>query len=239
MDRSTSRWPDSVDPEDVRQASARGFLSALTPTELERLIGYGRGQRFRAGTILFGEGDRSHRVLVLLSGKVKISSYTEDGGEVVLGIRTPGDLLGEVAAIDGKPHSASVGALDALTAIAVSGDDFRTFLKEAPGAALALLEMELGRLRDADRKRIEYGAFDSVGRVASRLLELAERFGQPCDDGVRITLPLTQQELAGWVGCSREAVSKALHALRDRRLIETQRRAVTVLDLEGLRLRAV
>ena len=158
---------------------------------------------------------------------------------MVLGIRTPGDLLGEVAAIDGKPHSATVGALDPLTAIAVGGDDFRAFLTESPNAALALLEMELGRLRDADRKRIEYGAYDSVGRVASRLLELAERFGRPSNGGVSISLPLSQQELAGWVGCSREAVSKALHSLRDRHLIQTQRRAITVLDMEGLRLRAV
>jgi CRP-like cAMP-binding protein len=239
VDQPTARSPSSIDLEDIRRAAGRGFLSALSPAELERLLGYGREQRFRAGSILFGEGDRSNRILVLISGKVKISSYTADGGEVILGIRTPGDLLGEVAAIDGKPHSATVGALDPLTAFAISGDDFRAFLSETPSAALALLEMELGHLRDADRKRIEYGAFDSVGRVASRLLELAERFGQPSDGGVRISLPLSQQELAGWVGCSREAVSKALHALRDRRLIETQRRAVTVLDIEGLRLRAI
>jgi CRP/FNR family transcriptional regulator, cyclic AMP receptor protein len=237
-DQPTTRFPDSFDPEDLRRASTRGFLSALTGLQRDRLIHHGRRQRYRAGAILFAEGDRSERVLLLISGKVKISSYTEDGNEVVLAIRVSGDLLGEVAAIDGKPHSATVGALEPLETLVMGTDDFRAFLTETPGAAVAMLEMEIGRLRDADRKRIEFGAFDSVGRVASRLLELAERFGEPDDDGIRITLPLSQQELAGWVGCSREAVSKALSSLRQRRLIETRRRAVTVLDLPGLRLRA-
>jgi CRP-like cAMP-binding protein len=95
------------------------------------------------------------------------------------------------------------------------------------------------RLRDADEKRVEFAAYDSVGRVARRLVEMAGRFGDPEGLGVRITLPLTQEELAGWTGSSREAVSKALQALRDRGLIETKRRAVTVLDLEGLTRRAI
>ena len=68
----------------------------------------------------------------------------------------------------------------------------------------------IGRLRDADRKRIEFGAYDTTGRVAARLVELAERFGEPTEDGLRIGLPFSQDELAGWTGASREAVSKAL-----------------------------
>ena len=68
----------------------------------------------------------------------------------------------------------------------------------------------IGRLRDADRKRIEFGAHDTIGRVAARLVEMAERFGQPTPDGLKIALPFSQDELAGWIGASREAVSKAL-----------------------------
>ena len=103
---------------------------------------------------------------------------------------------------------------------------------------MALLRLVTSRLRDADRKRVEFGAFDIAARVAGRLVELADRFGEPVPDGVRIPVPLSQDELAGWVGASREAVAKALRVLRDRGLLTTGRRTMTVLDLDGLRRRA-
>ncbi|MGH9197897.1 MAG: Crp/Fnr family transcriptional regulator, partial [Acidimicrobiia bacterium] len=101
-----------------------------------------------------------------------------------------------------------------------------------------ILEMQSRRLRYASRQQIEFGAFDSTGRVARRLIELAERFGEDVGGGIKINLSLSQQELAGWTGSSREAVSKALQSLRSRDLIETHRRGITILDMEGLRKRA-
>lgn len=95
------------------------------------------------------------------------------------------------------------------------------------------------RLRDADRKRGEFTAQDSMGRVAARIVELAERFGESSETGVHIDLPISQEELAGWTGCSREAVSKALQAMRGLGWIETQRRSITALDIEALRRRAL
>ena len=116
--------------------------------------------------------------------------------------------------------------------------DFRAFLQRHPRVALLLLEMLSWRLRDADRKRVEYAAFDSVGRVASRLVELAGEHGVTKGGGVEITLPLSQEELAGWTGSSREAVSKALHTLRELGWVKTDRRRITVLDIEALRRRS-
>src|SRR5207342_283186 len=115
---------------------------------------------------------------------------------------------------------------------------FADYLRSHGDAAIALLQLVTARLRDADRKRVESAAYDIPGRVARRLLELAERFGEPDGQGVRIGVALSQDELAGWVGASREAVAKALRVLRDRGFVTTGRRTMTVLDLEGLRKRA-
>jgi CRP-like cAMP-binding protein len=120
----------------------------------------------------------------------------------------------------------------------MTADDFKTFLSDNPRVGLLLLQMLSRRLRDADRKRIEFGAFDTIGRVARRLVELADDYGEATDEGVRISLPLTQQDLAGWTGSSREAVSKALQTLRSRGWIATHRKGITVLDLEAVRRRA-
>lgn len=197
----------------------------------------GRRQHLRQGMILFTEGDASNRVILLVSGRVKVSSYSDDGHETVLGFRGAGDVLGELAAIDGKDHLATVTVVEDGEARVIPGERFVAALAEQPGLALVLLRSIVGRLRDADRKRAEFTALDVVGRVAHRLVELAERYGEPAEDGIRITLLISQRELAGWVGSSREAVNKALRQLEHRRLIAADRRHLVVLDLDGLRRR--
>lgn len=212
------------------------FLSLLNEAEIEDLRRSGRPRRWERGATVFTEGDVSDWALVLTSGRVKVSSHTANGTEVVLAVRGPGALLGDMSAIDGEPRSATVTTLEPVEGIVLR--DFAGFLREHGRIAVLLLKLVTARLRDADRKRIEYGAFDTTGRVATRLVELAERYGEPVNGGVRVALPLSQDELAGWTGASREAVSKALRALRDRGLIETGRRRVIIYDLDGLRRRA-
>jgi CRP-like cAMP-binding protein len=125
-----------------------------------------------------------------------------------------------------------------VEALAISASSFRDFLRTHPDAALAVLELITTRLRDADRKRAEFGSMDATGRVAARLVELADQHGQPTGSGVRIDLALSQEDLASWVGASREAVSRALRLFRERGWIATRRRGITVLDQDALRSRS-
>lgn len=188
--------------------------------------------------MLFVEGDASDRVFILLGGRVRVFRTDEEGREALLAIRGPGDLLGELAAVDGYPRSASAVALEPGEVAVVSGADFRDALDTIPGLAHILLGTVVGRLRDADRKRAEFGAADATRRVARRLVELAERYGEDDGDAVIISLAITQEDLAGWTGASREAVSRALRDLRKAGLVETARRSVRVLDIGALRMRA-
>jgi CRP-like cAMP-binding protein len=177
--------------------------------------------------------------MLLTKGRVKIASTSEEGRESVLAFRGPGEVLGELSAIDGQPRSAGVTAVDPVEALVVPTADFRAFLERSPAAALWILTRLIARLREADRKRAEFGASDTIGRVAARLVELASDYGreQP-GGGVLIDLPITQEELASWVGSSREGVNKALHTLRGLGWVDTERRAITVLDMDALRQRA-
>lgn len=211
------------------------FHDGLRPDELAGLRQRGTVQRFRRGAVLFQEGDQADRVLVIEHGRVKIVSVTLDGREVVLAIRGPGDLLGELAAVDGQPRSAAAVAMEDMEALVVPAARFAAFLEEHPAVTYRLLKTVVERLRDADRKRVEFGAHDAIGRVAQRLVELAERYGESAGNGIRIDLPLTQEELAGFTGSSREAVSRALRMLRTAGLVETHRMRITVTDLDGLR----
>jgi CRP/FNR family cyclic AMP-dependent transcriptional regulator len=216
----------------------RGFLGALEESAADALKAQGVHRRYPRGTALFHERQEADRVLVVLTGTVKLSAVSEDGREFVLALRGPGDLLGELGALDGMPRSASAIAVDDVEALAMSVADFRAFLEQHPRAALVILEMLATRLRDADRKRVEFAAQDSMSRVAARIVELSERFGEERDGAIRIDLPISQEELAGWTGCSRDSVVKALQAMRGLGWIDTERRRITVHDLDALRRRA-
>jgi CRP-like cAMP-binding protein len=195
-----------------------------------------RPQRLRPGAVLFSEGDVSNKVILVAAGRLRLSSYGEDGRETVLGYRGPGDILGEFTAIDGEPHLATVTATESTEVLALPADAFVAGLEAHPELALGLLRAVVARLRDSDRKRIESGALNTVARVARRLVELAERDGETSSQGVMVTI--TQAELAGWAGCSREAANKALSRLSDRGLVVLGRGHLTVIDLDGLRARA-
>ncbi|MGH3899078.1 MAG: Crp/Fnr family transcriptional regulator [Pseudonocardiaceae bacterium] len=216
----------------------REFGAELTEQEWADLVRHGRRRRLPAGAPLFVEGTHSDAVVILISGRVKVFTSAEDGTEVVLEVRGPGAILGELTAIDGQPRSASVRSLEPVDFLTVRFREFTAFLHAYPQIMWLLLRILTDRLRNADRRISEFGVYDILNRVARRLVELVDRFGEPTESGIKIALPLTQEELASWVGASREAVTKAFRTLRADGYVRTQRRTVTVIDIEGLRRRA-
>ncbi|RDI69029.1 Crp-like helix-turn-helix protein [Nocardia pseudobrasiliensis] len=156
----------------------------------------------------------------------------------MLGIRGPGDLLGELSAIDAGMRSATITAISPVVATTLQGSAFRALLISDGALTFELLRTVVTRLREADRQRLDYGAYTVTERLARLLLEYARRYGRPEADRVVIDLPLTQTELANAANASREAVAKAFKYLRAIGAIRTARRRVELLrpDLlaEGL-----
>jgi CRP/FNR family cyclic AMP-dependent transcriptional regulator len=156
----------------------------------------------------------------------------------VLGFHGPGDVLGELSFVHAEPRSSNVIAIEPVEAAAIAAVDFRDFLARFPRAALALFD-EIGRrFRDANRAQVQFAALDTVGRVAARLAELCAHYGYPTKEGVEIRLPVTQQDLGGWIGASRAGVDAALKTMRGLGWIRTERKRITVLDLAALSARA-
>ena len=211
-----------------------GFLSELAPDERRELEALGSVRRYPRGEVLFHQGDDAGAVLVLLSGHVK-ASMLNDGREVILAFPGPGELLGELSAVDGEPRSGTVRAIDDIEALVIPGSAFRAFIDRHPRIGLVLLRSVAARLRASDRQRVDYAINDVVVRVAGRLVELCDRFGAQDGAGIDIGLPITQDELAAWAGASREAVAKAMALLRALGWVQTERRRILVLDLPALR----
>jgi CRP/FNR family cyclic AMP-dependent transcriptional regulator len=212
------------------------FGDALDADGRARFAVLGRQRRYASGTTLFLEGDHGTTVLVIWSGRVKVRKETADGHEMVLALRGPGALVGELAALDDgvARRSATLVALTPVVVQVIPNDDFIAFLEQHPRALLALTRIIIGRLHDADRRRVEFGAYDTLGRVARVLAELLVTSGRAADGEVILEPSLSQHELAGLVGASRESVVRALGELRRRGLISTGRRQLVVRDVAGL-----
>jgi CRP/FNR family cyclic AMP-dependent transcriptional regulator len=198
----------------------------------------GRVVSFACTAVLMYEDEPADRVIVLLDGRVKVTRAGPDGQEQLVSIRGPGDILGELSMIDGAGVVGSAIALEPVRALVVGAAAFRRHLTATPAIALVLLEVLAHRLRDEVLKRGQCSASDSIARIAARLVELAERYGESSAHGTVIGLPLSQEELGAWAGASHAGVAKALQVLRELGWIVTERRRITVRDLDALRARA-
>lgn len=189
-------------------------------------------RRYARGSVLCREQQPSDAVFLLQAGRVKVSYLAPEGREVVLALRGPGDVIGELGVLDGGPRSATVTAIDDVEAVVVPAARYRDLVASDPELSFRLLRLVIGRLRDSDRMLVEHGAYDASRRVAIRLLELAKRFGET--PAQHLTVQLSQDDLAAWSGASREAVNKVLRSLREDGTITTGRGTITILDPDRL-----
>lgn len=199
---------------------------------------HGFVRHFARGQALFSEGDVGERVFLIDRGWVTLRSVGPDGEEMILGLRGPGDVVGEMSAFDGAPRTATALAVDGVDAVVAPGSAIAAVLGRDVAVAGDFARILVRRLRESDRQRVEFTVLDTLARVSRRLLDLADRFGEPTADGIHVELPLAQDELASWCGSSREATVKSLRLLRELSVISTGRRRVTVHDRDGLRQHA-
>lgn len=149
---------------------------------------------YEPGTVMIRERDTSAYVLALLSGWAVVSVGTERGTRLILALRGAGEVVGDLAAVDRGPRSATVTALGRVRAVAVSGDRFRRFLAARPHATSLIMQQLSARLRSADVERRSLASETVLQRLAARLAELAERAGRPGPRGTVLEIPLPQQD---------------------------------------------
>lgn len=215
------------------------FVARLSSDDWAALTKAGSHRRYPAGTTLFMAGDVAHEVMVVLEGEAKALVPSEDGREVILNILSCGSLLGEVAAIDHGVRSASVQALSDVEVLAVRSDAFDDFLIEHPRVLRDLAVVLATRLRDSDRRQLEFGVGDSLGRLCRRLVDLADRHGTHAENGViEFESPVSQSDLGSWSGLSREAIVKSMKTLRDLGWIESNGRSISLLEPDLVRDRS-
>ncbi len=217
--------------------TARSFWNALADPEREALAAAGVEEFFRGGAVLCRAGEDTSQVMIIDSGWVKVSVRDTNGGEKILAVRGQGDVVGERTALTTGVRSATVTALDEVSAMVVPAERFAEFLRGHPRAA-DVLERQVTERREEDRARLfPAERAGAERRLAWLLLDLAQRRGGYQHTSAAVfTLPMSQQELADWAGTSPDAVGRFLRSWRDRGIIARGERSrrLTIIDLDGL-----
>lgn len=218
--------------------SAIPLFASVKPEELTPLAGKLRRRTFRRNEVIVHRGDPAGAVHIIRSGRVKVTLPSEEGDETVLALFGPGSCFGEIAALDGGPRSATVTAVEPTETLALLREDLLAFARENPDFALALIQTLAARLRRADEWLEDAYFQDLDTRMARRLLDVAEEHGRQTPEGIEVTFPLTQSDLAGMLGATRVSVNRLLGVYQDARLIRLGKGAFTILKPDELRERA-
>ncbi|MGD9092376.1 MAG: Crp/Fnr family transcriptional regulator [Anaerolineales bacterium] len=209
------------------------LFSRLSDSELESLANNLHMRTFAKGMVIFHEGSLGQNLYMIDSGKVRIFFLSESGQEVTLNFYGAGECFGELSLLDGLPRSAGAMAIEKTVTYTLHRDDFHSNLEAYPNLALSILQELSRRLRYTSHYAASLALMDVYGRVAAKLLELADRYGMQ-DEPIAIKLHLTQTELATWVATSRESINKVLRGFRDQGFIQIEGGTIKILNKREL-----
>jgi CRP-like cAMP-binding protein len=209
------------------------IFGGLPDTALDALIGRGHTKKFAKGDVVCRRGEPGDRLMVLLSGRIKITNVTPGAKEIVLNFLGLGDIIGEIAALDDKERTADAIALEASEVFAVHARDLLPTLTAHPKVLLDIVRILCERLRSTSAI-IEDNTLEMRGRIARGLLRLAQQHGRTCKHGIRLNLTMSQTELGGYLSLSRENVSRELGRLRDASLLIFDGSQIIITDEQGL-----
>jgi CRP/FNR family transcriptional regulator, cyclic AMP receptor protein len=202
--------------------SETSLLGSVPAQDLKALAAISRLRSFRRGQVVFTRGDPGETVIVVVSGRVKITVRSADGGELTLAIIHPGDLTGELGVVDGGPRSADAETLEECQLLLIPREAVRDVCARVPSAAQALTNSIADTLRRLTDVTADLVFLDLPRRVAKVLL------GQPRAEDGTIRPRLNQEELAHQVGSTRQSVNAALRGFERRGWIEMHDRAITI-----------
>jgi len=216
---------------DTTLFSETTLFARLDDDALGAIVAAGQDLELRRGDVLFREGEAPDELFVVVSGRIAIANKSIDGRESMVALMEEGDLFGEMGLFDGRGRSAEARALEASVVTAVPYGPVRNVYEDDPTLLWRVVDMLTGRLRTMDAALADSVFLDVTGRTAKRLLELAGE-----DD--EFSLPITQEELAGMVGASRERVNKAIASFIRLEWIEQIDRTYRITNREQLTIRS-
>ena len=212
-----------------------GLFGNADERVLDALAAALRVRRFRKGETIFHQGDPGDALFIMASGSVKVVLPSDEGAEpAIVAVLGPGEFFGELAILDGAPHSATIVALEPTETLVLHRDAFLALIDNEPELRRALLASLATEIRRLTGHVEDLHFLDLPGRLSSRILRLTVDCEPESDGSVRISWPYTQSELAGMIGGSRQSVNRLLADLTDEGLVRMERDVLVVTDRDKL-----
>lgn len=209
-------------------------IGSLSPAILDNLAKHAHLTHFSKGASVCSRGDHGDSMMIVDSGALKVYNVTSAGQEIVLNFLGQGDLMGELAVLDGQPRTANVVALEPTDVISLYRRDVLPLLLSNPEALMEVVQALTGKVRAASLL-IEENRLPMTARTAAGLLRLVEQHGRKSGDGIRIDLALSQRDLGGYLDTSRPNANRQLGLLRDAGVLRFDQANIVILDLLALR----
>jgi CRP/FNR family cyclic AMP-dependent transcriptional regulator len=209
---------------------AVSIFGSLVEREIDALLEVTTTRRIGAKEVLFRKGDPGNQLYGVLSGRLKVMSTAPDGRELVFGVMSAGDVIGEIAVVDSEPRSASVIALERSELLVLHRRELIPFLEHHPKAAIRLAAVLAGRVRRLSAYTEDTMFLPLPARMAKILLALTRNYGPEAQGEAPIDIPLAQQDLADMVGTTRESVNKQLRAWEEAGIVGLKRSRVLLID---------
>jgi CRP/FNR family transcriptional regulator len=222
----------SIGLDSLRHVPLFRDFDSVELSELAQLV---TTRRYGKHQTIFREGDPGQTFYLILSGSVAIVRIAADGRETILSILKERDFFGEMSIFDTSVRAASVRTLTEVEIGAIEREDFLALIDRSPRIGRLLVIALSERLRQANKLIAATTSQDIRSRLASLLLNLVQNFGEPVSNGTRITLRLTNQEMANMIGTTRETVNRTLNKFWDEHLIDMRTAHVVVVEADKLR----
>jgi CRP-like cAMP-binding protein len=210
------------------------IFSSMKSNELDQLLTATTTRRLKAKQTLCRKGDPGNQLYGILSGCLKILTTGKDGKDVVFTLMGPGEVLGEIALLDGEKRSATVVAVEPTELLSLDRRALMPFLDRHPSVMISLASVLAKRVRRLTDRAEDRQTMPLPGRIAKRLLSLSEQHGKRPIVGGPIEVRMPQQDLADLVGTTRESVNKQLRAWQNQGIVELGRGRVILKRPEAL-----
>ena len=227
-------------PGDKRKLfEGHALFGKLPPADLDAMLLHARDEHYPAGRSIFTKGSPGRSMMAIIDGRVRISTPSPAGPDIVLTILFQGEVFGEIALLDGARRTADAIAVTDCDLLVIDHRDFIPFLERRADLCILFLKLLCRRLRQTDRQ-FEEAMFGRLeGRIAMALVRLASNVpvAPHATSPAGIELHITQQELAGMVGAARESVNKQLHVWQKEGVLRLGKRRIEIANLgvlEGL-----
>ena len=223
-----------VEPQQKQCLKDMSVFSRLNSEELELICQGSYDKIYQKGEVIFFENDSFKKLYLLVSGRVKLSMLSPDGKEKVVTILQSGDILGEISLFDEDPHPLTAEVMEKAKLMILPWNDLEKIIMERPRLALKIIEAMSKKTRLLTSQIRDLVFQDAAGRLASLLVRFGEDFGLDVEEGRKIDIVLTHQEIANLLGTSRVTVTKMINKFIDEGILKIKNRKMIILDEESL-----